>query len=121
VNGRKVILASYNAADAGWESNSQCYTMSNALQGFNGKAVWEAAGGTWKGHDISSPTKFRASSLFLRFETDALLAVLEAEPIGADELTDLVFVNIKGTDYVAHAHGSDSPEMVDTLGELDRR
>ena len=120
-NGRKIIAASYSTTDAGWETNPQCYTMSNALHAFNGKAVWEAAGGTWKGHDISSPTKFRASSLYLRFETDALLAVLDAEPIGADELTDLVFVNIKGTDYVAHAHGPDSPEMIDALGELDRQ
>jgi hypothetical protein len=121
LNGRKVIAASYSTADAGWETNPQCYTLSGALQSFNGKKVWEAAGGAWMGHDIANPIRFRASSLFLRFETDALLAVLDAEPLGADDVTDLVFVNVKGTDYVAHAYGPDSSEMKEALAELDRQ
>ena len=121
INGRKVIAASYSTADAGWETNPQCYTLSPALKAFNGKAVWEAAGGQWMGHDITSPTKFRASTLFQRFETDALLAVLEAEPIGADAVTDLVFANNKATDYVAHDYGPDSPEMKEEIGEIDRQ
>ncbi|MEO8678514.1 MAG: alkaline phosphatase family protein [Vicinamibacterales bacterium] len=121
INGRKVIAASYSTVDGGWETNPQCYTMSEALKGFSGKKVWEAAGGKWLGHDIASPTRFRASSLFQRFEAEALLAVLEREPLGADDITDLVFVNIKGSDYVAHAYGPDSPEMKDELGELDRQ
>ena len=55
VNGRKVIAASYDAHDGGWETNPTCYTMPDALKSFNGKPVWEAAGGTWMGHDIASP------------------------------------------------------------------
>jgi hypothetical protein len=121
LNGRKVIAASYSTTDAGWETSPQCYALSDALKAFSGKTVWEAASGQWMSHDISGPTKFRASSLFLRFEMDALVAVLEREPIGADDITDLVFVNIKGTDYVAHAYGPDSREMVETLAELDRQ
>jgi hypothetical protein len=121
VNGRKVIAASYAASDAGWETNSTCYTMSEALKPFNGRRVWEQAGGTWMGHDIANPSRFRASSLFQRFEAEALVAVLEREPIGADDITDLVMVNLKGPDYVGHAYGPDSPEMKETLAELDRQ
>jgi hypothetical protein len=121
INGRTILAASYSASDAGWETNPSCYTLSDALKPFNGKAVWEKAGGTWMGHDIASPTKFRASSLFQRFEAEALLAVLEHEPIGADEITDLVMVNMKGPDYTAHAYGPDSPEIKETLAELDRQ
>lgn len=121
INGRQVIAASYSTANAGWETNPQCYTMSEALKTLNGKAVWEAAGGQWMGHDIASPTKFRASSLFQRFEAEALLAVLEHEAVGADDITDLVFVNMKGPDYVAHAYGPDSAEMKEELAELDRQ
>jgi hypothetical protein len=121
VNGRKVIAASYAAGDAGWETNSTCYTMSEALKPFNGRRVWEQAGGTWMGHDIASPTRFRPSSLFQRFEAEALVAVLEHEPIGADDTTDLVMVNLKGPDYVGHAYGPASREMNETLAELDRQ
>jgi hypothetical protein len=120
VNGRKVIAASY-ANDSGWETNPACYTLSPALKPFLGKTVWEAAGGRWMGHDIASPTKFRASALFQKFEAEALLAVMNHEPIGADAVTDLVMVNMKGPDYTGHAHGPDSPELKATLAELDRQ
>jgi type I phosphodiesterase/nucleotide pyrophosphatase len=121
VNGRRVIAASYNTRDAGWETNPACYTMSEALKPFNGSTVWKEAGGTWMGHDISDGSKFRASSLFQRFESEALLAVMAQEAIGADDLTDLVMVNMKGPDYTAHAYGPASPELRETLAELDRQ
>ena len=121
VNGRKVIAASYNTRDAGWETNPTCYTMPDALKAFNGSTVWKAAGGAWMGHDISDGSKFRASSLFQRFESEALLGVLTQEAIGADEVTDLVMVNMKGPDYTAHAYGPASAEQRETLAELDRQ
>jgi predicted AlkP superfamily pyrophosphatase or phosphodiesterase len=121
INGRRVLAASYSTTDAGWETNPDCYTMPDALKTINGKAVWTAAGGTWLGHDISNPSKFRASSLFQKFEAEALLAVLEAAPIGEDDTTDLVFVNMKGPDYTGHAYGPYSPEIKETLSELDRQ
>ena len=73
------------------------------------------------GHDIANPSKFRHSALFQRFEGDALAAVLEAEPIGADDIPDLVLVNMKGPDYVGHAYGPASPEIKEALAELDRQ
>ena len=72
-------------------------------------------------HDISSPSKFRASSLFQRFEGDALVGVIEHEALGADDTTDLLLVNMKGPDYTAHAYGPDSAETLETLIELDRQ
>ena len=83
--------------------------------------MWEAAGGTWMGHDIASAQKFRASALFQKYEAEALLAVVNESAVGADDITDLVFVNMKGPDYTAHAHGPDSAELRETLAELDRQ
>jgi hypothetical protein len=121
VNGRAVMAASYSTTDAGWETNPECYRMPESLKAFNGKRYWGEVGGTWMGHDIASPTKFRASAVFQRFEADALLAVTERESIGADETTDLVMVNMKGPDYTGHAYGPDSREIEATLTELDRQ
>lgn len=121
VGARKVIAASYGGADGGWETNPNCYNMSEALKPFVGRKVWEAVGGTHMGHDIASATKFRASSLFQRFEAEALMAVVNASTVGADDITDLIFVNMKGPDYAAHMHGPDSPELRETLAELDRQ
>lgn len=121
VNGRPVVAASYNARDAGWETNPKCYRMPDYLQALNGRATWEAAGGKWMGHDISNASSFRASSLFQRFEGEALLSVIDHEAFGADEVTDLLLVNVKGPDYVSHAYGPDSAEMAEELAELDRQ
>ena len=121
VGARRVIAASYGGADGGWETNPACYTMSPALKNFVGRRVWEAAGGTWMGHDIASASKFRASALFQKFEAEALLAVVGESTAGADEVTDFVFVNLKGPDYAAHAHGPESKELQETLAELDRQ
>lgn len=121
VNGRRVMATSYNAADGGWETNPDCYRMPDYLKALNARSVWEAAGGTWMGHDISNPSKFRASSLFQRFEGNALAAVAEHEALGADPITDLLLVNMKGPDYSGHAYGPDSPELKETLAELDRQ
>jgi predicted AlkP superfamily pyrophosphatase or phosphodiesterase len=121
VGGKKVMGASYSTADAGWETNPTCYRMPDSLKAITGKRYWEEAGGKWMGHDISNPTKFRASSLFQRFEGEALLTVIEHEAIGADDITDLVLVNMKGPDYTGHAYGPDSAEIKETLSELDRQ
>ena len=121
VNGRKVVAASYSTRDAGWETNDACYTMSPALADLTGRGYWEEAGGTWMGHDIASPSRFRASAIFQRFEGDAIVAVLEQSAVGADHITDLVLINIKSPDYVSHAYGPWSSEMRETLAELDRQ
>ena len=121
VNGRRVVAASYATRDAGWETNPECYRMPDYLSKVNGKRFWEDAGGRWMGHDISNPSAFRASSLFQRFEGEALAAVAEHEAFGADDITDLLLVNIKGPDYVGHAYGPDAPEMREEMAELDRQ
>ncbi len=121
INGRKVLAASYSTRDAGWETNDRCYTMPAALASLNGKQYWEQAGGTWMGHDIASPSRFRASAVFQRFEGEAIAAVLEGADVGSDDITDLVLINIKSPDYVSHAHGPASREMRELLVELDRQ
>ena len=121
ISARKVLAASYGGPDGGWETNPTCYTMPPALKRFVGRQVWEAAGGKWMGHDIASASKFRASSLFQKYEAEALRAVMDESNIGADDVTDLIMVNMKGPDYTAHAHGPDSKEQRETLAELDRQ
>ena len=121
IGAKKILAASYGGVDGGWETNPTCYTMPDALKRFVGRKVWEDAGGMWMGHDISSVSKFRASALFQKYEAEALQAVVDESSVGVDEVTDLVFVNMKGPDYTAHAYGPASKEQAATLAELDRQ
>jgi hypothetical protein len=121
VNGRRVMASSYNPRDAGWETNPKCYTMPAYLKAVNGATFWKEAGGKWMGHDIANGSAFRASSLFQRFEGEALAAIATNEAFGADDITDLLMINMKGPDYVSHAYGPDAPEMKEQMAELDRQ
>jgi predicted AlkP superfamily pyrophosphatase or phosphodiesterase len=85
----------------------------------NTRELWEAAGGTWMGHDITNADSVRRTSLFARFETDALLSMIDHEEVGTDETADLVLVNFKTPDFVGHQYGPDSAELRATLSELD--
>lgn len=121
VGGKPVFVGSYETRNGGWETNEACYQLPRFLKGSTAQSYWEQAGGTWMGHDITGPSKFRASSLFQKFEGDALIGVLEESALGADDTTDLLLVNLKGPDYTAHAYGPDSAETRETLVELNRQ
>jgi len=119
-NARPTILATYSSQGT-WETNPECYKLPEYLKEQKANGVWEAANGQWSGHDVSNPDAFSRSGLFPGFEGDALVAMIENEPVGADEVTDLVLVNLKAVDFVGHAYGPDSPEMEATLAEQDRQ
>jgi predicted AlkP superfamily pyrophosphatase or phosphodiesterase len=50
-----------------------------------------------------------------------MTAMIEREPVGADNVADLILLNYKGADFVGHKYGPDSDEMRVTLGEMDRQ
>ena len=121
MNGRRVIAASYSTRDAGWETNPTCYTLSEALKPINARTLLGEGRRQVDGTRHFGRHQVSPSSLFQQFEGDALVALLERESIGADEVTDLVMVNMKGPDYVGHAYGPASPEIKEELAELDRQ
>ena len=96
-----------------------CYAMPEALTPLNARPTGPRPAARGWATTSPTPKQFRHSALFETFEGDALAAVLEAAPIGADDVTDLVLVNLKGPDYVGHAYGPASPEIKAELAELD--
>ena len=116
-----IRMVSYSRQSGAWTSNNTCYRLPPYLAQRNAREIWETAGGSWMGHDITNADAVRRTSLFARFETDALLSMIEGESAGSDEVADLVLVNLKTPDFVAHQYGPDSPELRETLAELDRQ
>ncbi len=77
---------------------------------YEGKGHQGALFGCWKG-----------SPAFTQMEGDMLNEVLVSEKVGQDDVTDLVLVNFKATDYCGHYLGSESLECRETLSESDRQ
>ena len=119
LNGTPVVLASYDQQTGNWTSNPDCFRLPAYLKDRNASALWQA-GGEWMGHRIDSAADVRYSALFPAFEADAMTAMIEREPVGADNVADLILLNYKSADFVGHKYGPDSSELRVTLGEMDR-
>jgi len=120
VNGTAPVMASYEQETGRWVSNAECFRLPAYLEGRNAKTLWPASG-EWMGHKIDSTVNVRYSGLFPPFEADAFTSIIEREPIGADQVPDLLLLNFKGADFVGHKHGPSSNELRATLAEMDRQ
>ena len=74
------------------------------------------ADGRWRGNPLLEQ---HDNPAWVRWQTDAILAMLDREGYGSDEVIDMFFTNYKPTDIVSHQHNIDTPEMGDTLEAQD--
>ncbi len=118
-NGAPVVLVSYDEETGAWHSNPDCFRLPDYLKDRNASTLWSMER-KWLDHDIASPAAVRRSALFPAFEADAMIAMIEREPLGDDGIADLVLLNYKGADFVGHRYGPASNELRLTLGEMDR-
>jgi Type I phosphodiesterase / nucleotide pyrophosphatase len=118
-NGAAVLMAAYDETKGVWASNGDCFRLPAYLKDRQASTLW-SANKAWLDHPIDTPAAVRRSALFPPFEADAMTAAIEHEPLGQDDVTDLVLLNYKGADYVGHRYGPDSHELQLTLGEMDR-
>ena len=76
--------------------------------------------GMWNGYDLADPTVIPATPAFVEHQGDALLEMIDREPIGDDEITDMLFVELKPTDYGGHQWNMVAPEEEQVLRAQDR-
>lgn len=119
-DGKPVVLASYDQQSGAWHSNSACFRLPDYLAGMNASTLWKDSP-EWMGHRVDSTAAVRYSALFPKFEADAMIAMIEHEPLGADSVADLILMNYKCADFVGHKYGPESEEMRVTLAEMDRQ
>ena len=119
LNGVPAVLASYDPRTGNWSTNPRCYRLPAYLKEVNASALW-AGDAEWMHHKIDTPAAVRYSALFPAFEADAMVAMIEHEPVGEDGIADLILLNYKCADFVGHKYGPDSQELRVTLGEMDR-
>jgi type I phosphodiesterase/nucleotide pyrophosphatase len=117
-NGVPVVLAFYDQQTGNWSSDPDCFRLPEYLKDRNSSALW-AGDREWMHHRIDSTVDVRHSALFPAFEADAMVAMIENEPVGADSIADLILLNYKAADFVGHRYGPDSEELRATLGEMD--
>jgi hypothetical protein len=120
LNGAPVVLASYDQQTGNWHTNPDCFRLPAYLKDRNARTLWQPDS-QWMGHKIGSPAAVRYSALFPTFEADAMLDMIQREPVGEDNIADLILMNYKAADFVGHKYGPDSNELRAALSEMDRK
>ncbi len=70
----------------------------------------------WRGHEIAP---LDATPAFAPYVNEAIKAIIDREGMGADELTDLFYINYKSPDMAGHQWNMINPEQKDVLRSVD--
>lgn len=132
--GDKDIAVLWEVLDDAWFVNEDFYELPEYLETTDLAKLegYEAemderdglADGVWFGHPIEELQESRVrpgTPAFTRFTGDAVIDVLKNEGIGADAMTDFMWVEMKMPDYAGHAWNMVAPEQGDVLLETDRQ
>lgn len=125
-----VMYLTTKGAEAGqYTTNEDFYSLPAAVKGKSIKPYVDAflkeQNGAWFDHELMGKDgkvniyQAIASPAAVRFEKDLALSVIEELKIGADEETDLVFINFKSSDYCGHHFGYESEECGQVLEQVD--
>ena len=75
--------------------------------------------GAWMGHKIDDSSNVRFTPAYVDFECDNMLLMMDREPIDRADVTALVYMSMKPTDYAAHRWGLESLEAREALRAQD--
>ena len=79
-----------------------------------------AADGRWRDGDLTNEYEIPGTPAFASFAGEAALRMIEDSPVGRDPVTDLVFVELKASDYAGHLWNMESEEVRDVIATQDR-
>lgn len=132
--GDKDIAVLWEAEDNEWWINEDYYELPSYLQetDLDRLESYEAKldprdgleDGAWFGNDLDvlqEDLVRPGTPAFVRFTGDEVLEVIDREPFGKDDLTDLMWVEMKMPDYAGHAWNVTEPEEGDVIFETDRQ
>jgi predicted AlkP superfamily pyrophosphatase or phosphodiesterase len=103
-------------------TNVDLYTFPAYLRGRSPMPyVKELTGGSgvWMTHKIDDSSNVRFTPAYVEFECDNMLMMMDREPIDRDDVTALVYMSMKPTDYAAHRWGLESLEAREALRAQD--
>jgi arylsulfatase A-like enzyme len=75
--------------------------------------------GRWGKHPFSQLQDGFQTPARIPYQMELLRAIVAREGFGADEVPDLLFVNVKAADSIGHLYSANGPEMGETVRALD--
>ncbi len=75
--------------------------------------------GKWRGHPLAEPDEVHYTPAIADYEEWLLRRMMRAEGFGADDISDLLYVNFKTADVAGHKWGMTSPEVGEIIKAQD--
>ncbi|HSJ52082.1 MAG TPA: alkaline phosphatase family protein [Actinomycetota bacterium] len=106
----------------GWkEHHPELYRLPKSVPGLDRLAELSA------GYDPPEPSPYdptgrKAACCFppiVRYQAELIEATFDSEPIGEDEVTDLLYINYKQPDYSGHIYNMEDPRQAEVLASVD--
>ncbi|RYX99623.1 hypothetical protein EON78_03320, partial [bacterium] len=136
--GDKDIVFFYSDKEDIFKTNDKYFQLPEYLKGLKAKPYFNKLSnntGIWMDHFIPVQQEYKKpwakntrmdnkisqTPALPVYEGDAYVKIIENEPIGQDDITDLMYVNFKSTDAASHAFGFESEESREVLEEVDKQ
>ena len=106
----------------GWKPHHPTrYRLPNGAPGLDRLAELTAG---WKPPPPSpyDPTGKKAMCCFppvVRYQGELIESTIDSEPLGQDEVSDLLYLNFKAPDYAGHVYNMDDERQAEVLGAVD--
>jgi hypothetical protein len=103
-------------------TNTRYYTLPDYLKHHEMKPYLAGLvdkDGRWFGHDVNNLEDVNKTPAQARYDTDLFLKMLAQEPIGQDQVPDLLYLTLKASDACGHAFGMETDECGEVLAEQD--
>jgi len=130
--GDKDVAALWEAGDNEWWINGDFYELPGALAetDLDRLESYEerlderdgAVDGTWFDHtpeELKEETTRPGTPAFVKFTGDAIIDTMREYKIGSDDVTDLMWVEMKMPDFAGHLWNMSGPEVGDVLAATD--
>lgn len=120
--GDRDLVMWYDRKTGGLTTNERYYELPDYLKTMLIRPYLDKvldAKGQWFGHAMNNFDGVNQTPAQAHFDADVMLKLLEQEPVGADEVTDLVYLTLKSTDACSHGFGYESDECRTVLAAQD--
>lgn len=136
--GDKDIVLYYDDRKDVIATNQDFYTLPEYLKEYKARPYFDRfteKTGMWMEHKIPfneeyykplskktrTENRVMLTPVFPMYEGDILTKLIENEPLGEDEITDLMYITFKSTDNVSHSFGHESEETKEVIKSVDEQ
>ncbi|PIQ28568.1 hypothetical protein COW36_12655 [bacterium (Candidatus Blackallbacteria) CG17_big_fil_post_rev_8_21_14_2_50_48_46] len=122
--GDKDLVIYYDSKTGLPTTHSRYYQVPDYLKDHQIKPYLDAvvnAQGLWHEHQVNNLEDVNKTPAQARYDADLFLKMLAHEPVGEDQITDLLFLTLKSSDACGHAFGMETVECGEVLAEQDRQ